>query len=369
MQLDKNKVVIGMSGGVDSSVAAYLLKKQGYDVIGIQMKVWDYDQTEQQDIGGCCSIDSANDALRVCQKIGIPFYVVNFKEEFNDKVIDNFVDEYKKGRTPNPCIRCNKHIKFDKLMKKAFDLGAHYVATGHYAKIYKDNETGRFNIALSNESKKDQSYTLYNLSQNQLEHILMPLGEFSSKDEVREIAKDLDVITSAKKDSQEICFIPDNNYINFLDKKGVIGSNGNFVDSRGNVLGEHTGIEHYTIGQRKGLGISFGKPMYVVDLDSKTNTVILGSNDDLFNSQLLVEEMNFISFEGLEEGQVVECTGKIRYSAKASSCTIRKHRDMYLVEFDEKQRAITPGQSVVFYKNGSLLGGGLIHSVYKKTSL
>jgi tRNA-specific 2-thiouridylase len=362
--LNKNKVVIGMSGGVDSSVAAYILKKQGYEVIGIHMKVWDEEQTNISD-KGCCSIDSANDALRVCQKLDIPFYVVNFKEDFKNSVIKDFIEEYKLGRTPNPCIRCNKYLKFDKLMKKAFDLGAYYVATGHYAKIYHDENTKRFSIKFSNEDKKDQSYTLYSLSQDQLSHILMPLGEFSSKEEVREIAKELDVITSKKKDSQEICFIPDNDYIGFLRKNGVKEHSGNFIDKSNHILGKHNGVENFTIGQRKGLGISFGKPMYVVDLNSKTNQVVLGDNDDLFSTGLKILNMNFLSIPELKEGDSIECYGKIRYSAKISKAVLYNIDGEIFARFLEPQRAMTKGQSVVFSKDGILIGGGLIHEVYK----
>lgn len=359
--LDKKKVVVGMSGGVDSSVAAYLLQKQGYEVIGVTMKVWqddneyDYDRDD-----GCCGLSAVDDARRVANKLGIPFYVMNFKSVFKDKVIDYFIDEYMLGRTPNPCIACNKYIKFEELIKKAHSLGAYYVATGHYARIIRDEENGRLSVKKSSAEAKDQTYTLYNLTQDQLEYILMPLGEYTSKDEIREIAKELDLDVANKPDSQEICFVPDNDYGKFIEENTDNNiTSGDFVDTEGNVLGRHKGIIYYTIGQRKGLGISFGKPVYVVDIRPEKNQVVLGENKDVFSDTLIAEKINFLPFGKLEAPMKVKV--KIRYSAKPADATIYQlQEDTVRVEFDNPQRAITPGQAVVFYDDDILVGGGTI---------
>lgn len=310
--------MIGMSGGVDSSVAAYLLKKQGYDVIGITMQVWQQDKEYEEKEGGCCSLKSVEDARKVAYKLDIPFYVVNFKEIFKNSVIDYFVDEYMNGRTPNPCIVCNKFIKFDALLKKAMALGAQYVATGHYATIEKLN--GRYVIRKSEDDKKDQTYVLYNLTQYQLSHTLMPCGTYH-KDKIREIAKEIGLKVYNKKDSVEICFIPDNDHGAFIKKQLPHKiKEGNFVDRKGNVLGKHKGIVYYTIGQRKGLGIALGRPMFVTDINPITNEVVLGSEEDIFKTELIAGDMNFIPFDKLQQPMEVEA--KIRYSAKPSSAVI-----------------------------------------------
>lgn len=355
------RVMIGMSGGVDSSVAAYLLKKQGYEVIGVTMKLWqddeEYDLIEND--GGCCSLAAVEDARAVADKIGIPFYVLNFKDVFKEKVIDYFIDEYLQGRTPNPCIACNKHIKFDDLYRRAMALGCDYVATGHYAKIEKDEETGRYYLVKSVTDKKDQTYALYNLTQEQLEHTLLPIGDYE-KDRVREIAKEMGMDVYNKPDSQEICFVKDNDYANYVkrhSKKRI--KEGNFVDTKGNILGRHKGIIYYTIGQRKGLGIAFGKPMFVLDIDPKTNTVILGSNDDLFSNELIAKDVNLITVDEITEPIRVEA--KIRYSAKPAPATVYNNgKDSIRIVFDEPQRAITKGQSVVMYQGDKVVGGGII---------
>ncbi|MCT4595040.1 MAG: tRNA 2-thiouridine(34) synthase MnmA [Anaeromicrobium sp.] len=359
--LDKKRVIIGMSGGVDSSVAAYLLKKQGYDVIGIMMNVWpEKGEDFQEKEGGCCGLSAVDDARRVANKLDIPFYVVNFKEVFEKKVIDYFVDEYMNGRTPNPCIACNKYLKFEELLKKAHQLGAYYVATGHYAKIYHDEKINKSIIKKSNSVKKDQTYALYNLTQDQVKHILMPLGEFSSKQEVRKIAIDLGLDTAAKPDSQEICFVEDDNYGRFIEEeRGEKIKKGKFVDIEGNVVGEHKGIVHYTVGQRKGLGIALGKPTYVVKIDSVKNEVVLGDNKDVFNKGLIAENVNFIHLHEFVDGLEVEC--QIRYNSNPSKAKLYHHsNDFVKVLFEEDQRAITPGQAVVFYDGDLLLGGGTI---------
>jgi tRNA-specific 2-thiouridylase len=361
--LDRNKVVIGMSGGVDSSVAAYILKKQGYEVIGVTMKVWqDEDENDHgnENEDGCCGLSAVEDARRVANKLDIPFYVMNFKSIFKETVIDNFIDEYMNGRTPNPCIVCNKRVKFGELLKKAHSLGAYYVATGHYAKIEKDEKTDRYLIKKSSAKAKDQTYMFYNLSQEQISHILMPLGEYASKEDIREIAKELGLDIANKPDSQEICFIPDNDYGKFIlekNDKNIIP--GDFVDTEGNVLGKHKGIIHYTIGQRKGLGISFGKPVYVVDIRPEKNQVVLGDNEDVFNDKLIARDVNFIPFKKLESP--VKVKAKIRYSARPADAIIYPlEEDRIKVEFEKPQRAITPGQAIVFYDDDILVGGGII---------
>ena len=357
----KHKIVVGMSGGVDSSVAAALLKEEGYDVIGITMQVWPDKKEDIAEVeGGCCSLSAVNDARRVCDKLGIRYYVLNFKEVFESKVIRYFIDEYLIGRTPNPCIACNKYIKFDELLRRAMNLGAQYVATGHYASVEYDENIHRYILKRSIDDRKDQTYALYNLTQYQLQHTLMPLGRYT-KDRVRKIAEDLDMSVAKKPDSQEICFVPDNNYGRFIKENAPSKvSEGYFKDKAGNVLGAHKGIAYYTIGQRKGLGIAFGKPMFVVDLVPETNTVILGEENEVFSDTLTASDLNFIIFDKLESE--MEVTAKIRYSAKESAAIlIPKGDDLVGVKFLKPQRAITPGQSVVFYKDGLVVGGGIIN--------
>jgi len=356
----KKSVMIGMSGGVDSSVAAALLLEKGYDVIGVTMQIWPETPEEVKlTEGGCCSLSAVDDARRVANTLGIPYYVLNFKEVFENKVINYFIDEYLKGRTPNPCIACNRHVKFEALLNKAVSMGIDYVATGHYAIIEYNEDRKRYLLRKSVTQAKDQTYALYNLTQEQLSRVLMPIGNFS-KDDVRQKAKDLGLNVASKPDSQEICFVDDNNYGRFIeentDKKIIPG---NFVDTKGNVLGKHKGIIHYTVGQRKGLGIALGKPMYVVGLDVENNNVILGEDSEVFGRELIAYDLNFISIDNLEEPMRVKA--KIRYSAKeADALIIPIEKDKVKVVFDTPQRAITPGQSVVFYENDIVVGGGII---------
>ncbi|NFN98612.1 tRNA 2-thiouridine(34) synthase MnmA [Clostridium botulinum] len=353
----KKKVLVGMSGGVDSSVAAYLLKEQGYEVIGVTMQIWQDDEEFIEKEGGCCSLSAVADARRVANKIGIPFYVMNFKDAFKRNVIDYFVDEYMEGRTPNPCIACNKFIKFSSFLDKAIAMGIDYVATGHYAIIEKHND--RYIIKKSEDDKKDQTYALYNLTQFQLERTLMPCGQYK-KSKIREIAKEIGLRVHNKKDSEEICFIPDNDHGRYIKNRFPNKvREGNFVDKQGNILGTHKGIVYYTIGQRKGLGIAFGKPMYVVDINPFRNEVVLGDLEDLLNTELIAKDTNYIPFDTLKEPMEVEA--KIRYSQTPSKAIITPIEDGRVrVNFNEKQRAITKGQSVVFYKDDLLIGGGII---------
>lgn len=353
----KKKVVIGMSGGVDSSVAAYLLKQQGYEVIGVTMQIWQEDDEHAEREGGCCSLSAVDDARRVADKLDIPFYVMNFRKEFQNKVIDYFIDEYLIGRTPNPCIACNRYIKFDSFLKKAKAIGADYVATGHYAKIAQEGD--RYLLKSAIDDKKDQTYALYNLDQSMLKHTLMPCGEYT-KPKIREIAKEIGLDVHNKRDSQEICFVYDNNHGKFIETQvpGKVMA-GNFVDEEGNVLGKHKGIVHYTIGQRKGLGLALGKPVYVVGINEKTNEVVIGNEEGIFKNELIAGDLNFIPFDKL--GGPMEIQAKIRYSApKAKATLIPLGEDRVKVVFEENQRAITKGQAVVFYNNDLVVGGGTI---------
>jgi tRNA-specific 2-thiouridylase len=359
MANERPKVVVGMSGGVDSSVAAYLLKEQGYEVIGMTMQIWQEDAPDDQD-GGCCGLSAVDDARRVCQKLEIPHYVINFRDDFKRDVIDYFVEAYQKGETPNPCIACNRYVKWESMLQKALQIGADYIATGHYARVIYDEKTKRYTLRQSKTLAKDQTYALYNLTQHQLAHTLMPLGDYT-KDEIRAIAKEIGLAVATKPDSQEICFVPDKDYARYIEEAtGKKMPKGKFITKEGNVLGEHKGIIHYTIGQRKGLGISYGKPLFVSDIDASTHTVVLGDNEDLFTTRVFAKELNFMPFEDLEGKMQV--FGKIRYSHKMAPCTIEKvDEDMLLCVFSEPQRAITPGQALVFYDEAhTVIGGGTI---------
>ena len=349
-----------MSGGVDSSVAAYLLKEQGYDVIGVTMQIWQEDKEYEEREGGCCSLSAVDDARRVADKIGIPFYVLNFRDSFKKNVIDYFIDEYMEGKTPNPCIACNKYLKFDELLKKAQGIGADYIATGHYAKIEEHN--GRYILVKSDDDKKDQTYALYNMTQEQLAHTLMPCGEYT-KDRIREIAKEIGLDVHNKKDSEEICFISDNNHGKYISEAmpGKV-KQGNFVDKDGNILGKHKGIVYYTIGQRKGLGLAMGRPVIVTDINPLTNEVVVGAEEDIFKTDLICKDINFIAFDNLDKS--LELKAKMRYSAKPATATITPlENGKVRVSFKEKQRAITKGQSVVFYLDDLVVGGGIIESL------
>jgi tRNA-specific 2-thiouridylase len=353
------KVVVGMSGGVDSSVAAYLLKEQGYEVIGVTMQIWQDEEPEQeQENGGCCGLSAVDDARRVAAALDIPYYVMNFKKEFKENVIDYFIDEYLHGRTPNPCIACNRYVKWESLLKRSMDIGADYIATGHYARIDK-LPNGRYSLKRSATLAKDQTYALYNLTQEQLARTLMPVGEYT-KDEVREIAEKINLRVANKPDSQDICFVPDGDYAGFIERTlDAELPTGNFVTLDGKVLGKHKGITHYTVGQRKGLGLALGYPAFVIEIRPETNEVVIGTNEDSMSNYVRANKLNFMSIPDLTEPMRV--FAKIRYNHKGAWCTIEKTgEDEILCTFEEPQRAITPGQAVVFYDGDYVLGGGTI---------
>ncbi len=356
----KKKVVVGMSGGVDSSVAAWLLKEQGYEVIGITMQIWqDEEEQSLQENGGCCGLSAVEDARRVAWQIGIPYYVMNFKKEFQSRVIRYFTDEYVCGRTPNPCIACNRYVKWEALLERSLELGADYIATGHYARI-DQLENGRFALRTSASAAKDQTYALYNLTQHQLAHTLMPVGIYT-KEEIRMFAQKLDLPVADKADSQEICFVPDHDYAGFIRREtGYQPEPGNFVNREGNVLGRHKGIIHYTVGQRKGLNLSLGHPVFVVEIRPDSNEVVIGEQNDVFTESLICDKLNWMAIDGLH-GQERQVVAKIRYSHKGAPCRIKEiGADLVECRFFEPVRAVTPGQAVVFYEGEYVIGGGTI---------
>jgi len=351
------RVVVAMSGGVDSSVAAALLVEQGYEVVGVTLHIWPRFLSSEAE-SGCCSLDAVDDARRVCQMLGIPHYVFNLRELFEKEVIGNFREEYLKGRTPNPCIVCNQRIKFGALLERAVGLGADKLATGHYARLgFID---GRHVLMKGKDPLKDQSYALYQLTQRQLARLLFPLGELT-KDDTRKKAQALGLRTAKKPESQDICFIPDNDYRRFLQEYAP-GSlrPGPIVDTEGNLLGSHQGVAFYTIGQRKGLGLSMPVPMYVVDILPESNTVVVGDEKAAYGRALLAEDVNFIAIPQLDGPMKVET--KIRYRVKPVPATIRPTPQGVITEFVKPQRAITPGQSAVWYQGDVVVGEGIIAS-------
>jgi tRNA-specific 2-thiouridylase len=365
----KSKVLVAMSGGVDSSAAAALLKEQGYDVVGATMQIW----PAKKSYGGCCSLEAIEDAKKVADRLSIPHYTLNFRKEFQDKVINNFVEEYKNGRTPNPCIRCNEFIKFDYLMKKARKLGCEFVATGHYARIIKNDKLkmsngGAINYKLlkGHDKKKDQAYVLYMMNQESLAHTLYPLGDLT-KEEVRKIAKDLNLPVHDKEESQEICFVEDNDYGRFLKEVYPEAVKpGPILDRSGNAVGMHGGIAFYTLGQRKGIGAHKGLPKYVIEIDQKNNAIVIGDDQDTFASELIADQVSFVS--GNPPQTPLDITAKIRYNSPEAEGVLERYPDIresgnpgkVKIIFKEPQRSITPGQSVVFYQEEEVIGGGII---------
>ena len=357
--MSKGKVVVGMSGGVDSSVAAWLLKEQGYDVIGVTMQIWQDEENEvQEENGGCCGLSAVDDARRVASSIGIPYYVMNFKQEFQKNVIDYFTKEYLNGRTPNPCIACNRYVKWEALLQRSLSIGADYIATGHYARIDK-LPNGRYAIRRSATLAKDQTYALYNLTQEQLAHTLMPVGNYS-KDKIREMAEEIGLQVANKPDSQDICFVPDGDYATFIEENADASIHqGNFVTPDGKILGKHKGIIHYTVGQRKGLGLALGYPAFVLEIRPETDEVVIGTYEESLTHTLHANELNFMSVEDITEP--VRVFAKIRYNHKGAWCTVEKTgEDEITCTFDEPIRAVTPGQAVVLYDGEYVLGGGTI---------
>ncbi|MCR4442042.1 MAG: tRNA 2-thiouridine(34) synthase MnmA [Peptococcaceae bacterium] len=358
-----DRVVVAMSGGVDSSVACALLLEEGYDVIGVTMKTWECGTADLRE-NACCSTQAVQDARNVAERLGIPHYVVNFQELFAQKVIGYFIDEYLRGRTPNPCIACNRHIKFGALIKKARELEAAGIATGHYARIDFDERTGRYLLYRGDDRSKDQSYVLYNLTQEQLAWTIFPLGAYS-KERIREKAAQLGLAVAKKPESQEICFIPDNDYKRFLENKAAAKEikPGYFLDTKGKVIGKHKGLPYYTVGQRKGLGLAMGYPAYVVALDPENNNVIVGREEEIYREGLRARDNNFIALESLKQELDVEA--KIRYGAEPARAVISPEEDgRVCVRFLQPQRAITPGQSVVYYRGDLVVGGGVIDEVF-----
>ena len=352
--MSNKRVLLGMSGGVDSSVAAILLKEQGYEVIGITMKLF-----EGEIEGSCCSLSSAMDAKRVCDYLEIPHYTLNFKDQFKKYVIDDFINCYRECKTPNPCIECNKYLKFGEMYKKAQELECEYIATGHYGKIEYSEEYKQYVLKKSDAIGKDQSYVLYNLPRKIIDKVKLPLGNFTNKQEIREIAKKYNLPVATKPDSEDICFIPDGNYKKFLEENSNIKpKKGNIVNTKGEVLGKHEGLYRYTIGQRKGLGISNEFPLYVIGFNSIKNELIVGEEKELYKKEFYVNNLNWLLFDKLENN--IEANVKTRYSSKEYKAKIVPNNDKVKVIFEEPQKSITPGQSAVFYIDDIVVGGGKI---------
>jgi tRNA-specific 2-thiouridylase len=347
-----------MSGGVDSSAAAALLLEQGYDVVGITLKLWPQDCVSRAE-DKCCGPQAVSDARAVCDKLGIPFYLIDEAQEFQNRVVGYFASEYKAGRTPNPCVMCNEHLKFGRLIDRAEKLGAGFIATGHFARIERSPSNDRFLLKRGRDPRKDQSYFLFSLKQEQLSRALFPLGELTKTD-TREVARHSNLKTADKEESMEICFVPDKNYGRFLEQSGLVEKHrGEVVDAQGRVLGTHDGVEFFTIGQRKGLGISSSKPLYVLELDAAANRVVVGEESALDRSEFRVQRCNWIPFETLTAPMSV--TAKIRYNHPGAAATIFPGANgEVLVRLAEPQRAVTPGQAAVFYDDDLVVGGGWI---------
>jgi tRNA-uridine 2-sulfurtransferase len=357
---EKTRVVVGMSGGVDSSAAAALLQEQGYDVVGVTLKLWPQDCVSRAE-DKCCGPQAVADARSVCHKLGIPYYLIDEADAFQKQVIAYFAEEYKAGRTPNPCVMCNEKLKFGALLERARQLGGDYVATGHFARLERDDASGRTLLKKGRDARKDQSYFLFSLRQDQLARALFPLGEHS-KQETRQTARERQLKTADKEESMEICFVPDNDYAKFLSAAKLAGPNrGEIVNTRGDLLGHHDGIHNFTIGQRKGLGISSPRPLYVIELDAARNRVVVGDDTELEREEFEVERCNWILFD--QPPEEMELTAKIRYHHPGVPATIRQAGGgKATVKLNIPQRAITPGQACVFYNDDLVVGGGWIMS-------
>ena len=353
------KALIAMSGGVDSSVAAFLMKEKGYECIGATMKLFYNEEVGVSKDHSCCSLDDVEDARSVAQSLDMPYYVLNFSDRFKEDVIDHFVEAYENGMTPNPCIDCNRYLKFEKLFSRAKELGYDYVVTGHYAQIVYDSEKGRYLLKKAVDPTKDQSYVLYSMTQEQLAHTLFPLGGMK-KTEAREIAEAHGFINAKKHDSQDICFVQNGKYADFIEQyTGKTYPEGCFVNREGKVLGKHKGIIRYTIGQRKGLGLSFAQPMYVTEVNPTDNTVVLGPHEDLFTTSFLAKDINLIAVEKIDAPMRLKA--KVRYRQPEQWAVVTQiDEDTLRFEFEEPQRAITKGQAVVLYDGDVVVGGGTI---------
>ncbi len=372
MPANRGKVVVAMSGGVDSSVAAALLQREGYEVIGVFLRLGSPDGVESHsddsaacatDFGkskqGCCSVLDAADARRVAGILGVPFYVLNFQEDFS-RIIDYFVDEYNRGRTPNPCVRCNDWLKFGRLAQYAQAVGADYLASGHYARIGVDPATGSRSLLRGRDRRKDQSYVLFGMTRHTLDHTLLPIGDMEKHD-VRAIAEELKLPVYNKPDSQEICFVPDQDYAALVRRRTPDAFRpGELVTTDGAVVGKHEGHQHFTIGQRKGVGVAFGHPIYVVDIDPNANRVTLGDRQTLHRNALIANEVNWLTDRPALGAEPISCTAKIRYNSDPQPATVLLNNNTMTVRFAEPQSAITPGQAVVLYDGDLLLGGGWI---------
>ncbi|MGH7884287.1 MAG: tRNA 2-thiouridine(34) synthase MnmA [Thermodesulfobacteriota bacterium] len=358
LEMKKKRIIVAMSGGVDSATTAALLKREGHEVIGVTMQLWDYGESQ----GGCCSADEVCDARRVAYDLGIPHYVVNYMDSFKELIVSDFVEKYDSGLTPIPCILCNQFMKFNFLLKRALELDADYLATGHYASIDQHPATGKYTLSKAVDSNKDQSYFLFTLGQQELGRLMFPLGG-KTKPEVRKLASEMGLKVAKKPESMGVCFITGNSYRDFIDPYLDRGKReGDIVDMKGNFIAKHSGVSSFTIGQRRGLGFANGMPMYVVEIDSEKNRVIVGEDNDLFRSELLADNLSWVDEP---PSSLFNVKSKIRYRHEGDTSTVSIiNENKVLVNFDKPQRAITPGQAIVFYRNDNVIGGGWIKEVH-----